>query len=75
MNYYLNGYNKTIHESLQSYNFDFDTTTNVFEIFSGTDTSTASKYLESTLVQSGIGISIVHDKYAYCHGRSTTSIN
>ena len=45
----------------------------VYEIFSGYDTRTAAKYLESTLVESGIGIPIVHDKYSYCHGRSTLS--
>lgn len=47
----------------------------IYEIFSGYDTSTASKYLESTMVESGIGIPIIHDKYSYCHGRSTLSIN
>jgi len=55
--------------------FDFDTTCDAFEIFSGNDTSTTSKYLESTLSESGIGLPIVHDKYSYCHGRSTLSIN
>lgn len=75
LNYYLNGDNEKLLESLQRYNFDFDATTNIFEIFSGTDTSATSKYLESTLVEAGIGIPVVHDKYDYCHGRSTTSIN
>ena len=55
--------------------FDFETSCNAFEIFTGSDTSVTSKYLESTLVESGIGIPIVHDKYSYCHGRSTISIN
>ena len=27
------------------------------------------------MVESGIGIPIVHDKYSYCHGRSTLGIN
>ena len=43
----------------------------VYEILSGYETSTAHTFLESTLVESGIGIPIVHDKYDYCHGRST----
>ena len=55
--------------------FNFDLDSNIYEIFSGYDTSTASKYLESTMVESGIGIPIVHDKYSYCHGRSTFGIN
>lgn len=46
---------------------------NVYEILSGYDTKTAAKYLESTLTESGIAIPIVHDKYDYCHGRSTLS--
>lgn len=45
----------------------------MFEIFSGYETSTSSKYLEPTMLLSGIGIPIVHDKYTYCHGRSTLS--
>lgn len=45
----------------------------VFEIMSGSDTSTASSFLESTLVEAGLGIPIIHDKYSYCHGRSTLS--
>lgn len=45
----------------------------IYEIFTGYETSTASTFLESTFVESGIAIPIVHDKYGYCHGRSTTS--
>lgn len=43
----------------------------VFEIMSGSDTSTPALFLESTLVEAGLGIPIIHDKYSYCHGRST----
>lgn len=46
---------------------------NVYEILTGYDTLTASTYLESTMVESGIAIPIIHDKYDYCHGRTTTS--
>ena len=46
---------------------------NVYEILTGYDTLTASSYLESTMVESGIAIPIIHDKYDYCHGRTTTS--
>ena len=45
----------------------------VFEIMSGIETSTAHTYLESTMVEAGLSIPIVHDKYSYCHGRSTMS--
>lgn len=47
--------------------------TEVFEIMTGSDTNTASLFLESTLIESGLGIPIIHDKYDYCHGRSTTA--
>ena len=74
LNYYLGNNKKRIIDLLDTYYFDFDTECNAYEIFSGYDTSTLSKYLESTMVESGIGIPIVHDKYSYCHGRSTLSI-
>lgn len=48
---------------------------NIYEVLSGYDTITASKFIESTLTESGIGIPIIHDKYDYCHGRSTLSYN
>lgn len=73
LNYYLDNKTEIIIDNLDSYQFDFDPKCDVFEIFSGIDTSTSSKYLESTMVESGIGIPIVHDKYSYCHGRSTLS--
>lgn len=73
LNYFIDNRWYRIIDDLDSYDFDFDTNCDAFEIFSGYDTSTASKYLESTMVESGIGIPIVHDKYSYCHGRSTLS--
>lgn len=39
---------------------------------SGFDTATAHTYLESTMVESSIAVPIVHDKYSFCHGRTTT---
>lgn len=74
LNYYLNNETERIIDNLDSYKFNFDVICDNFEIFSGYETSTASKYLESTMVESGIGIPIIHDKYSYCHGRSTLSI-
>ena len=75
MDYYLEGKNNTMLDCIEKKSFDFDLESDVYEIFSGYDTSTASKYLESTMVESGIGIPVVHDKYSYCHGRSTFGIN
>lgn len=71
LNYFLDGQKERIIDCLENYRYDFDTDCDVFEIFSGIESSTASKYLESTMVESGIGIPIVHDKYSFCHGRST----
>lgn len=75
MNYYLNGKDIQMLDCIEKTQFEFEMESNIYEIFSGYDTSTASKYLESTMVEAGIGIPIVHDKYSYCHGRSTFGIN
>lgn len=75
MNYYLDGKNSLMLDCIKELPFNFDLENNIYEIFSGYDTSVSSKYLESTMVESGIGIPIVHDKYSYCHGRSTLGIN
>lgn len=75
LNYYLNGENNLVLENFKEYSFNFDTSCTCYEIFSGSDTRVTSTYLESTLAESGLGIPIVHDKYDYCHGRSTLSIN
>ena len=74
LNYYLDNNKEAIINSLERYSYNFDVNCDAYEIFSGIETSTASKYLESTMIESGIGIPIVHDKYSYCHGRSTISI-
>ncbi len=72
LDYYLDGQTNVSNEILSSSSpvIEHD---KVFEIMSGIETSTAHTYLESTLVESGISIPIVHDKYSYCHGRSTMS--
>ena len=46
---------------------------NIYEIMGGKEYSSSMKYLETTMVESGIAIPIIHDKYDYCHGRSTIS--
>lgn len=75
MSYYLNGKNNPMLDCIEEVSFNLDLDSDIYEIFSGYDTSTASKYLESTMVEAGIGLPIVHDKYSYCHGRSTLGIN
>ena len=75
MDYYLNGKDKDLVDFIQEQDFDFEPENDIYEIYTGHDTSTASKYLESTITESGIGIPIVHDKYSYCHGRSTLNMN
>lgn len=72
LNYYLNNeYEYIIDECIDEYTYSFDTNFDALEIFTGLETSTASKYLESTLVEAGIGLPIIHDKYSFCHGRHT----
>ena len=75
MDYYLNGKDNKLVDSIQEQDFNFEPENDIYEIYTGHDTSTASKYLESTKTESGIGIPIVHDKYSYCHGRSTLNMN
>ena len=70
LDYYTDGNSKEFIDLIKEKKED-EEFEDVFEIFSGYDTSTASKYLESTITEAGIGIPIVHDKYSYCHGRST----
>lgn len=73
LSYYLNGKNDCIFEILENSeipNFE-NPSQNVYEIMSGYESKTAATFLESTFTEAGIGIPIVHDKYAYCHGRST----
>lgn len=71
LNYYIGSNKKIIIDNTDSYNYSFDVNCTAYEIFSGLETSAASKFLESTMVESGIGLPIIHDKYSYCHGRST----
>lgn len=80
-NYSQSGYYDTykILDNFESYHeshkYDFDVNCDCFEIFSGLDTSASSTFLESTFIEAGIGVPIVHDKYSYCHGRSTLSMS
>lgn len=73
LNYYLDNRSYVIIDSLDDFTFSFNPNCDAYEIFSGYDTSTLSKFLDSTMTEAGIGIPIIHDKYSYCHGRSTLS--
>ena len=75
LNYYLDNDYQRIIDSTKEYDYNFDVNCDTFEIFTGFETLSASKYLESTMVEAGIGIPVIHDKYSYCHGRSTLSKN
>lgn len=70
--YYLDNDLTIIEDILKEYQFNV-TNNLVYEIMSGYESNISSKFLESTMVESGIAIPIVHDKYDYCHGRSTLS--
>lgn len=62
-------------EQLSSWDPLIKTDSYIWEILSGYESSTAAKFLESTMVESGMLVPVVHDKYDYCHGRSTLSFN
>lgn len=74
LNYYIgvNGLNLLEEILLSTKNYDIKPNSN-FEIMSGIDTKVATTYLDSTIVEAGLGTSTIHDKYDYCHGRSTLS--
>ena len=44
-----------------------------YEVMSGYETSTAATLFESSMIESGMGSCVVHDKYNYCHGRINLS--
>lgn len=73
LSYYLDNNIQTIKDILFKIPEVSIPISNHYEIFTGYETNTASSFLESTLVESGIAIPTIHDKYSYCHGRSTTS--
>lgn len=71
LSYYLDNNIDIIYDILNS-KLDFTIEySNVYEILTGYETSTASRYLDSTLTEAGLAIPAIHDKYDYCHGRST----
>ena len=73
LNYYLDGDSSVINEIIRDDSLYEVSNNMIYEILGGYEDSSACKFLESTMIESGIGLGIVHDKYSYCHGRSTTS--
>lgn len=43
------------------------------EVMSGDNTYVAAEILQSTIIEAGLGIPVIHEKYSYCHGKSTLS--
>ena len=80
LNYHLNNSkeelidlvaSKCLNASKLEFNYEAEENFPIFEIMSGDSTNVACKVLESTIAEAGIGIPVVHEKYSFCHGRST----
>lgn len=78
LKYYLeNDFDETIKnvfehidkEAFLTFNRDF------LNIFSGIDTCACASFIDSTLTESGIAVPLIHEKYSYCHGRTTINKN
>jgi len=54
-------------------NFELKQPMPVFEIMTGDNTYVANRVLETTITEGGLGTPVSHEKYSYCHGRSTLS--
>ena len=50
---------------------ELDLCNNDIDIMTGDNTYVASSALESTLVEAGLARPLMHEKYSYCHGRTT----
>ena len=80
LNYFLNSDKNELLElvgklylnaSKIEHDFNFNEEIPLFEIMTGDNTYVASKILESTIVEAGLGTPVNHEKYSYHHGRST----
>lgn len=72
LNYYVDGdnFNNIIDSMFQGVN-NYQVKNHNFEILTGYDTSVASKYLTTTITEAGLGMAVCHNKYDFCHGRTT----
>jgi hypothetical protein len=71
LSYYLDNNIDIIYDILSSKLESNIECSNIYEILTGYETSCSSRYLDSTLTEAGLSIPAIHDKYDYCHGRST----
>ena len=67
---YINIINE-IFENITKHSFNISNLSLPFDVISGNDTSTPSTYLDSTFAEAGIQSITLHNKYDFCHGRST----
>lgn len=73
LSYYLDNDYQVIKDILSDVpNFTVEPSS-VYEILSSSLRGASEEFLDSTLTESGIAIPLVHGKYGYCHGRTTTS--
>ncbi len=72
LNYYLDGVNfNDVIKKMFVVPQEHYLKNNNFEILTGFDTSVASTYLTTTITEAGLGMVVSHNKYDYCHGRTT----
>lgn len=78
LNYYLEDKFDIIIEDIfdkVNKNLYLDIVGEYVNIYSGVDTRTSEAFIETTLAESGISVPLVHEKYSYCHGRSSVNKN
>jgi len=74
LSYYSNNSVALINEmfaKVTKLTFDINNITLPFDIISGNDTTTPAAYLDSTFTEAGLQSITTHNKYDFCHGRST----
>lgn len=54
-------------------NLSLNIDTSYVNIYHGIDSKASAAFLESTFTESGASIPLMHEKYSYCHGRSTSN--
>lgn len=72
LHYYVgDDFEDLLNDMMANLNIDQIKSDDKYAIMSGYDTSVAATYLESTMVEAGLGYPIIHSKYDFCHGRPT----
>ena len=69
--YYLDNKIDVIEEILSEIPKFLVNKTDIYEVLSGYEAKTAANFIASTLIEVGIGVPVIHDKYDFCHGRTT----